>query len=141
MADFTLDPVHVEDLPTQHARRRVHSMQYTYTSSGGALDIVTGNICPGRQAIRVDWMELDISASNASYDHAVYMEFPSGHEFESHVYLVKGTFAGFATNLHTVLYGGLGGVVVPNGAIFRLTATNSTNLATFKFHLLYEIML
>jgi hypothetical protein len=69
------------------------------------------------------------------------MEFPAGHEYENHIYLVKDTFAGIATNLQTVLYGGLGGVAVPNGAIFRLTATNSTNLATFKFHLLYEIMI
>lgn len=141
MADFTKDPEHTEDLPTLHGHRRVHSMQYIYTSSGGALNIVTGNICPGRQAIRVDWMELDISASNAAYNHDVEMEFPAGHEYENHKYKVTDTFAGQAANLEQVLYGGLGGVVVPNGAIFRLTATNSAVGAVFKFHLLYEIML
>lgn len=141
MADFTKDPVHTEDLPTLHGRRRVHSAQWTYTSAGGALDIVTDNICPGRQAIRMDWLELDISASNAAYTHDVTMEFPAGHEYENHSYKVTDQFAGQATNLHQVLYGGLGGVVVPNGAIFRLTASNSVVDATFKFHMLYEILL
>lgn len=140
MADFTRNPVHTEDLPTLPRNRQVHSGQFSYTNSGtGALDIVTDNICPGRQAIRVDWMEIDISASNASHDWVMTMEFPAGHEYEDHSYLVD-SWAGLAANSHRVLYGGLGGVVVPNGAIFRVTCTASVDAAEYLIHYLYEII-
>jgi hypothetical protein len=141
MADFTADDgAHSEDLATQIGSRTVHSTQFLYTSSGGALDIVTPTITPDRQAIRVDWMEIDISASSASYNHTITMEFPAGHEYEHHQYLVAPTFAGASINLEQRLYEGTGGVVVPNGAILRLVATNSTASATFKIHMLYEII-
>lgn len=140
MADFTRDPIEAEHIPTYEAHRLVHSSQQIYTSAGGALDIVTDNIFGYRNALKVHWMELDISASNASYNHVVTMEFPAGHEYENHIYLIKDTFAGSATNLHQVLYAGAGGITVPAGAIFRLVATNSVALATFKFHILFEVM-
>lgn len=140
MADFTRDPSEDEHVPTYEAHRLVHSAQQVYTSAGGALDVVTDNLFGYRNALKVHWMELDISASNASYDHVVTMEFPAGHEYENHKYLVKDTFAGIATNLHSVLYAGTGGVVVPAGAIFRLVATDSVVDATFAFHFLFEVM-
>jgi hypothetical protein len=140
MADFSLDPTHTEDLATLVRNRQVHSAQFLYTSAGGALDIVTPTITPGRQAIRVDWMEIDISASNAAYTHGMDMEFPAGHEYENHAYKMVDDFAGQAALLHQVIYAGGGGVVVPNGAIIRLTATNSVVDATFKVHMLYEII-
>lgn len=140
MGDFTKDPDHTETLPTLHGHRRAHSAQFTYTNSGtGALSIVTDGICPQRNAIRVDWMEIDISVSNASHDWLIDLAFPAGHEYENHDYLID-SWAGLASNSHRVLYGGLGGVVVPNGAILRLECTATVNLAEYKIHYLYEIL-
>jgi len=143
LGDFTVDNgSHSEDLPTIMGSRTIHSHQLSYTNEGtGALSLKSDAITPGRNAIKIYWLEIDITESNGSHDWTMHMEFPAGHEYANHEYLVN-EWSGVPSNAHQVLYGdaGGGGVVVPPGAIFHLACTGTVDAAVYKIHFLYEIL-
>lgn len=136
MPVMTRDPVEGTKMPVQQRGRYIHSVQFTYTSTAtGALELTTPAVAPDDHPWIAYWFEVDTENINPSANFDLHLEFPAGHEYENHSYLID-EWTGAGAENHVVTQNTA--VPVPAGAIFRLAISAVQVDTVVKIHGLIE---
>lgn len=120
MADFIRDLNGDEvEAPVRNDNRYFKSVNFHWTASGsGAVDLTTPVVVPDDHPWWAYWFEVDTTNINPSADFALYLEWPAGHLYQGHSYLISSWTGGGAEH-HPIQPNTA--VPVPAGAILRLT--------------------
>lgn len=139
MVAMTRDPaLETTYLPQTDKSRRITSVQWSYTSAGGALVLTSDELVPAGRACVPLWIEIDTEGTVPSTTYTMYLKFVSGSPYEGHVYLVD-TWSGSTAEHHVVNPSG-SPVPVPAGGYFELSLSASNVDEVINVHMIMELL-